>query len=465
MSIFAMQLTNAFSARELQLRQNLQKNSINKLSSGTRFVNSREDSGLLSVKMKLEADVFKNASSMSKVANAVSFIDMQDGILNNAQSVLTRMTELKALGTNDPMKSDQDIDAYNNEFQNLQRQLYQLSQKTFNGTSLFSTTVKNQGGSEVRFKGTDKEKNTITVETLSSKIKLQKLPLLAALTVRANDNALQIIDDPTYGTGYDSNGNLVPSGNPDGNWSANGGNALRDANNFSPQVGPTTNWITAESGGTQDSSGNYWDSYKTMFDMSGFTSPIIATVGPSRIFGSDYEIKLNGNLVIDPSGLVNGGRWTSNQGLSELEINIKRSGGVSALALDYSISGTPIGEFILSTAYSDRLTQERTIALGVESEVSLSNLNNVPMSYLNQALENISYLRSQASGTSSRLKFINDVEYKNKSFSYGAYGRISNVDYASQSTFLAKQKIMTSVSAAMIAQANTVGDVALIMLN
>ena len=103
--------------------------------------------------------------------------------------------------------------------------------------------------------------------------------------------------------------------------------------------------------------------------------------------------------------------------------------------------------------------------MGVESEVSLSNLNNVPMSYLNQALENISYLRSQASATLSRLKFINDVDYKAKSFSSGAYGRISNVDYASQSMFLAKQKIMTSVSAAMIAQANSVGDVALIMLN
>jgi flagellin-like hook-associated protein FlgL len=103
--------------------------------------------------------------------------------------------------------------------------------------------------------------------------------------------------------------------------------------------------------------------------------------------------------------------------------------------------------------------------LGVESEVSLSNINNVPMSYLNQALENISYLRSQAAGTSSRLKFINDVDYKTKSFSSEAYGRMSNVDYASQSAFLAKQKIMTSVSAAMIAQANTVGDVALIMLN
>ena len=153
MSIFAMQLANAFSARELSGRQSLLKSSIHKLSSGTRLVKAQDDSGMLSVKMKMDAAKYKNASSMNKLASAVSYTDMQDGILNNAQSILTRMSELKGLSINDPLKSEQDIDAYNNEFRDLQRQLFQLSKTTFNGTSLFATTTEMYGGEEVKFRG------------------------------------------------------------------------------------------------------------------------------------------------------------------------------------------------------------------------------------------------------------------------------------------------------------------------
>ena len=224
MSIFAMQLANAFSARELSGRQSLLKNSIHKLSSGTRLVKAQDDSGMLSVKMKMDAAKYNNASSMNKLASAVSYTDMQDGILNNAQNILTRMSELKGLSINDPLKSEQDIDAYNNEFRDLQRQLFQLSKTTFNGTSLFATTTKKLGGEEVRFRGSDQHKNLTSIITGSSTINLQKLPLLAALTVGAG-NTPQPIDQTFYDTGLDSNGNVLPGGGIDGNYKdSNGGN-------------------------------------------------------------------------------------------------------------------------------------------------------------------------------------------------------------------------------------------------
>jgi flagellin len=87
------------------------------------------------------------------------------------------------------------------------------------------------------------------------------------------------------------------------------------------------------------------------------------------------------------------------------------------------------------------------------------------MSYFNQAIENISYLRAQATATKSRLEFTSDLEYENKSLTNKAYGRIADVDYALENSNLAKQKIMTSASAPMIAQANAMGDVVLAMLN
>ena len=187
MSLFAMQLANAFSSRELSNSQRLLKNSIHKLSSGKRLVKSRDDAGMLSVQMKMNADSYRNVSAMGKIGNAVSFLDMQDGMLNNAQNILTRMSELKGLSTNDPMKSEQDIDSYNNEFHDLQKQLHQLSKQTFNGTSLFATTVRKQGGNEVRFKGTDNERNITTLTTEASTISIQKLAFIDSLKVINHD--------------------------------------------------------------------------------------------------------------------------------------------------------------------------------------------------------------------------------------------------------------------------------------
>ena len=63
---------------------------------------------------------------------------MQDGILENAGRIVNRMAELKGMASQDPMKSAQDIESYDNEFRDLQRQLFDISQMTFNGSSLFA---------------------------------------------------------------------------------------------------------------------------------------------------------------------------------------------------------------------------------------------------------------------------------------------------------------------------------------
>ena len=44
-----------------------------------------------------------------------------------------RMSELKGYATQDPLKSESDVASYNNEFKDLQVQLYQISQMDFNG--------------------------------------------------------------------------------------------------------------------------------------------------------------------------------------------------------------------------------------------------------------------------------------------------------------------------------------------
>ena len=59
-------------------------------------------------------------------------------MLETVGRIVGRMAELKGMATQDPMKSSQDAESYNNEFVDLQKQLFDISRQTFNGVSLFA---------------------------------------------------------------------------------------------------------------------------------------------------------------------------------------------------------------------------------------------------------------------------------------------------------------------------------------
>ena len=70
----------------------------------------------------------------------MSYLDVQDGVLQGAASILlSRMAELKAL-SQDVLKNSSDIENYNAEFKNLQVQLYQVSQKPLTGSLAIKAT-------------------------------------------------------------------------------------------------------------------------------------------------------------------------------------------------------------------------------------------------------------------------------------------------------------------------------------
>jgi flagellin len=91
-------------------------------------------------------------------------------------------------------------------------------------------------------------------------------------------------------------------------------------------------------------------------------------------------------------------------------------------------------------------------------------LNKVSVGVFNKALENIAGLRAQNGGTMSRLSFAADNVTKQSTNMEAAYGRIMDVDIAAESTRLAKYNVLLQSSAAMLAQANSTTDVALMLL-
>ena len=122
----------------------LQK-SINRLSSGSKIVHPNDDAGGLAVSMKLESAVVRLKGAEKNIQNGISFLEVQDGVLANASKIMNRMIELKGL-SQDVLKNSSDNDNYNREFRNLQVQLYEMSNLTFNGVSLFANETVNKGG-------------------------------------------------------------------------------------------------------------------------------------------------------------------------------------------------------------------------------------------------------------------------------------------------------------------------------
>ena len=298
--------------------------SIKKLASGKRLISPNADPGTLSVSMKLNAAVTRLAGAKNNVQGGISFIEVQDGMLETAGRIVGRMAELKGMATQDPMKSAQDVASYDNEFRDLQVQLYQISQQTFNGASLFA--------------------NQITKD--------------ADPTVLANE-------------------------------------ALFGGATQSDQLDKTISIFTSSNGSTG-----------------------------TKI--SIHQSLLLSALTINSSTLVSS-QWSTGD-------NTQAAGAGGVFTFAASIAG-------------DAMT-----------------LDKVSSAVFEQALSNVAFLRAQAGGAMSRLHFSADSLALQETNIRAAVGRIEDVDIAAETANLAKYSILTQAAAAMVAQANTTNDVALMLL-
>ena len=307
----------AAASHYLGKNQQALQDSIKKLASGKKIIGANADPGTLSVAMKLRAATTRLVGAKNNVQNGISFVEVQDGMLETAGRIVGRMAELKGMATQDPMKSAQDVQSYDNEFQDLQVQLYQISQQTFNGASLFAVSTTATGAPDVVFNGTALEDSTISIFTSSNgsagtKISIHRSALLSALTIVTNTKA---------SAAYSTAGN-----------------------------------------------------------------------------------------------------------------------GAAA------ITGT------------------HTVAFASEDTTTVLGLSQISLGTMEQALSNIAFLRAQNGGGMSRLSFAADSLASQETNIRAALGRIEDVDIAEESANLAKYSILTQAAAAMVAQANSTNDVALMLL-
>jgi len=188
----------------LSKNNSLLQKSLDRLASGKKISSPIDDPGSLAVSMKLNASINRLAGAQNNAQNALSFLEVQDGMLDTVGKIIDRMSELKGLASQDPMKGAQDRASYNNEFKDLQVQLYNISQQSFNGVSLFANhtysdgvdnttgTSGNDWNGEALFNAA--EQSSVTDHTMSiftstegsggAKVSIHKAMLLSALTLR-----------------------------------------------------------------------------------------------------------------------------------------------------------------------------------------------------------------------------------------------------------------------------------------
>jgi flagellin len=180
----------------------LQK-SINRLSSGSKIVHPNDDAGGLAVSMKLESAVVRLQGAEKNIQNGISFLEVQDGVLANASKIMNRMIELKGL-SQDVLKNSSDNDNYNREFRNLQVQLFEMGNLTFNGVSMFANHTSENPATEAVFDDMSQSlsaDNTMSIYVSSDgssgpKVSINKALLLSALTVDSD------LDDIGTGVAY-----------------------------------------------------------------------------------------------------------------------------------------------------------------------------------------------------------------------------------------------------------------------
>ena len=174
----------------LAQNNSLLQRSLDRLASGKKLTTPVEDPGGLAVSMKLSSAINRVTGAQNNVQNAISFLEVQDGMLDTVGKIIDRMSELKGLASADPMKSDQDKASYNNEFKDLQAQLHSISQQKFNGVSLFAEFTEKTGSTSAVFGAQSQDTSldkTMTIYTSSegsagSKVSLNASLLLSALT-------------------------------------------------------------------------------------------------------------------------------------------------------------------------------------------------------------------------------------------------------------------------------------------
>jgi flagellin-like hook-associated protein FlgL len=498
------------------------RRSIARLSSGNRITKPTDDAGGLSVAYKLQSSVKRTEASLNNHQNALSFLQVQDGVLEAMGDIVDRMSELRTMAA-DVSKNAADVENYSKEFLELQDQLAQMKREKFNGVELFA--VENE---QDAMKGINKSHlivngelhDNVNGKTYSNKAEYEYFddPLVEKRTKNTFDKyEFQLYTNPS---GVEEDGNIKLNivnlqfmlGIKDP------GAFGRDFSSLDTGAGAGTandgilhadeiiasGYDTGMGGGTANDGVLHADEIAAsgldrngdgtlqLYEWAGYDNGSGGGIAGDGIMHADEiaaatdvdngsgggtagdgimhadEIAASG-LDLNGDGSISSQEWrglyASGQGRTIEVSETINLGGLSQPSLD-DASGTPGG-----TGWTHKSNDPNAGGPGTNyqnyltDEGYVKDITKISIEEFTNIIEKIADVRAENGAEQQRVNQSLRLQQNNLVNLEAAHGRIMDVDVALESTRLARHSVTVQASAAMVAQANQMTSVALTLLS
>ena len=494
------------------------RRSLARLSSGNRIVDSRDDPGGMSVAYKLNSRLRRTAAVKQNVQNSISFLQVQDGALQSAGKIVSRMSELRAMAQ-DVSKNASDVENYSKEFLELQKQLGQTWREKFNGVELFSVSNSEQSLPPDRpalYKGSGQDENGKEVTNFSRRtythdggqavdgnvsigvINFEDVFKLGALDTRYVDSfSGQFANLANAGelnaTNYSTEDatSTSTSSNPASYGSAPSGAAFITLGDTSGLSTDADGRLIDYTGGklmSTDSNVANGERYKiairhNVTDTTGgeISLGIIGQPGGDSVFvfdlpGNIWDYSVldlvahgQGRFAYDP-GTHNRGENLDIHFDATTDSNTDIMNGVSSW--DYrhlelpgvsSNSGSGSSGATPASATGESMSPDQNAEVFTDDGF-LSSILFVSMGQFVSVIERIADARAENGAEQNRLLMVDELLASNMTNLEAAYGRIMDADIALESTRFAQLNVRVQAAASMVAQANQLSNIALTLL-
>jgi flagellin-like hook-associated protein FlgL len=476
------------------------RRSISRLSSGNRITKPTDDAGGLAVAYKLQSSVKRTEASLNNHQNALSFLQVQDGVLEAMGDIVDRMAELRTMAA-DVSKNAADVENYSKEFLELQDQLAQMKREKFNGVELFA--VENE---QDAMKGINKSHlivngelhNNVNGKTYANKAEYEYFddPLVENRTKSSFDKyEFQLYTNPS---GVEEDGNIklnivnlqfmLGLKDPgafgrDQDINANGGaiDATDWANaGFDKNNNGAIDDFEISASGLDGAPNNAISSGE--WKNSGFDADGDGVMDATEVTASGYST--DGNTTITGAEIAASGLDTGTGTINAAEAsrapyfvegygntidvgNTVNLGGLQQPSLDegdgavHPSNDTANGGNGIN--YQQMLTDEN--GDGTEGDGYIKDITKISIEEFTNIIEKIADIRAENGAEQQRVNQSLKLQQTNLVNLEAAHGRIMDVDVAMESTRLARHSVTVQASAAMVAQANQMTAVALTLLS
>ena len=366
---------------------------LERLSSGRRINSASDDAAGLAVASKMTSQVLGMKMAIRNTQDGISLVQTAEGSMNEINSMLLRMREL-AVQMHNSVYTSKDRDNAQMEVNALLQQIDQIAETSkFNGLNLLDGTY----NEEIRAGNTNAEVINVAINSVAT-TSMAKIGMFA--TEKAIDG---------------------------GNDSA------------------TNQQVTAaESTQVSVDTSLFSDAFKEAFKNDGLGEFSLTTTGSTggdnNLFNIDPKTgKITSKAALDASAATdtNGNGSTAGNGVYDIQVTYTPRNGAAAHVEVVHLAVSAMAEKNISDV---DLTSEANITRSIEM--------------LDKALVQMAASQAKLGALQNRMQYsISSVTQAAMNIEI-ARGRITDADFAVETTVLAKHQILSQAASAMLAQAN-----------